>query len=327
LGQNQGLLFRITLLLLAAGLIALVLVMWGRNLLYTSCYEGLVFGLVAIGVYLTFRVLAFPDLSVDGTFPLGGAVCAVKIVDGWNPFVATLAAMGAGLCAGLVTGVLNTKLRLSGLLAGILVMVGLYSINLRILGGANVPLLRQRTIFDVVGDHLGLTGIALSIVTVLVVVVIVFVILNWFLRTDLGLALRATGDNEQMVRSLGSDTSKTVLLGCALSNGLVALAGALVAQNQGFSDVGMGIGMIVMGLATVIIGEGLIPTSGITLILVACLAGTFVYRLLINIALRIDWIRPGDLKLITAGLVIVVLALPHIRKVIRGEWIPPAKRV
>ena len=304
-----------------------MLVMWGRNLLYTSCYEGLVFGLVAIGVYLTFRVLAFPDLSVDGTFPLGGAVCAVKIVDGWNPFVATLAAMGAGLCAGLVTGILNTKLRLSGLLAGILVMVGLYSINLRILGGANVPLLRQRTIFDVVGDHLGLTGIALSIVTVLVAVVIVFIILNWFLRTDLGLALRATGDNEQMVRSLGSDTSKTVLLGCALSNGLVALAGALVAQNQGFTDVGMGIGMIVMGLATVIIGEGLIPTRGITLILVACLAGTFVYRLLINIALRIDWIRPGDLKLITAGLVIVVLALPHIRKMIRGEWIPPAKRV
>jgi len=327
LGQNQGLLYRITLLLLAAGLIVLVLVVWGRSLLYASCYEGLVFGLVAIGVYLTFRVLAFPDLSVDGTFPLGGAVCAVKIVDGWNPFVATLAAVGAGLCAGLITGILNTKLRLSGLLAGILVMVGLYSINLRILGGANVPLLRQRTIFDVVGDHLGLSGMTLSIVTVLVVVVIVFIILNWFLRTDLGLALRATGDNEQMVRSLGSDTSKTVILGCALSNGLVALAGALVAQNQGFSDVGMGIGMIVMGLATVIIGEGLIPTRGIALILVACLAGTFAYRLLINIALRIDWVRPGDLKLITAGLVIVVLALPHIRKMIRGEWIPPAKRV
>jgi putative ABC transport system permease protein len=214
------------------------------------------------------------------------------------------------------------------LLSGILVMVGLYSINLRIMGNkANVPLLRERTIFSIVGDHFGLNGITLSIVTVLVVVVIVFIILNWFLRTDLGLALRATGDNEQMVRSLGSDTSKTVLLGCAISNGLVAFAGALVAQNQGFTDVGMGIGMIVMGLATVIIGEGLIPTRGIALILIACLAGTFVYRLLINIALRIDWIRPGDLKLITAGLVIVVLALPHIRKTIRGEWIPPAKRI
>jgi len=327
LGHERGLVYRIIPLLLATGLIVLVLVVWGKNLLYASCYEGLVFGLVAIGVYLTFRVLAFPDLSVDGTFPLGGAICAIKIVDGWNPFVATLAAMGAGLCAGLVTGVLNTKLRLSGLLAGILVMVGLYSVNLRILGGANVPLLRERTIFSIVGEHLGIEAITLSIVTVLAVVVVVFIILNWFLRTDLGLALRATGDNEQMVRSLGSDTSKTVLLGCAISNGLVALAGALVAQNQGFTDVGMGIGMIVMGLATVIIGEGLIPTRGIALILIACLAGTFVYRLLINIALRIDWIRPGDLKLITAGLVIVVLALPHIRKMMRGEWIPPAKRV
>jgi putative ABC transport system permease protein len=292
-----------------------------------SCYEGLVFGLVAIGVWITFRALSFPDLSVDGTFPLGGAIAAVKIVDGWNPFVATLAAMGVGLCAGLLTGALNAKLRISGLLSGILMMVGLYSVNLRVMDGANVPLLRERTVFDVAGDYLGLEAITLSIVTVLVAVMVVFVILNWFLRTDLGLALRATGDNEQMVRSLGADTDKTVLLGCAISNGLVALAGALVAQNQGFSDVGMGIGMIVMGLATVIIGEGLIRPRGIAWVLLACLAGTFVYRLVINFALRIDWIRPGDLKLITAGLVVVVLALPYIRKRIRREWIPPAARL
>ena len=298
------------------------------SIFYMSCYEGLAFGLVAIGVYLTFRALAFPDLSVDGTFPLGGAVAAVLIAHhGFNPFVATLAAIGAGLCAGILTGALNAKLRISALLAGILMMVGLYSINLRIMGGANVSLLQERTIFHVAEDYLGLDGIALSIVTVLVAVIVVFVILNWFLRTDLGLALRATGDNEQMVRSLGTDTDKTVILGCAISNGLVALAGALVAQNQRFSDVGMGIGMIVMGLATVIIGEGLLRPRGIAWILLACLVGTFVYRLLINFALRINWIEPGDLKLITAGLVILVLALPYIRKRIRGEWVPPAVRL
>ena len=296
------------------------------NVLGISCYEGLVFGLVAIGIYLTFRVLAFPDLSVDGTFPLGGATAAILIVNGVNPFVATLCAFGSGLCAGLITGLLNTKLRISALLAGILMMVGLYSINLRIMGGANIPLIRETTSFDIIGQLLGLkSGIALSIVCVAIVVLILFAALNWFLRTEIGLALRATGDNEQMVRSMGMDTDKTVLLGCAIANGLVALAGSLVAQNQGFTDVGMGIGMIVLGLAAVIIGEGLFHPKGIAFILLACLGGTFVYRLLITIALRLG-MPPGDLKLITAALVIVALAIPYARKKIRREWLPPAAR-
>jgi len=297
------------------------------SVLGVACYEGLVFGLVTIGVYLTFRVLTFPDLSVDATFPLGGAIAAVLIVKGVNPFVATLTAFAGGLLAGSVTGLLNTKLRISALLAGILMMVGLYSVNLRILGGANIPLLREVTSFDMVAGLLGLnSGMVLSITLVAVVALIVFVILNWFLRTEIGLALRATGDNEQMVRGLGADTDKTVLMGCSISNGLVALAGALVAQNQGFSDVGMGIGMIVMGLAAVIIGEGLFHPKGITSILVACLGGTFVYRLFITIALRLG-MPPGDLKLVTALLVIVTLAIPYMRKKMRHEWLPPAERM
>ncbi len=292
-----------------------------------SFYEGLVFGLVAIGVYLTFRVLSFPDLSVDGTFPLGGAISAVLIVNGVHPFVATLAAVGLGLCAGLVTGLLNTKLRLPALLAGILMMVGLYSINLRIMGGANVSLLREVTTFDKVAEFLGLSGgsIVASIAVALVIAVTVFLILNWFLRTEIGLALRATGDNEQMVRGLGTDTDKNILMGCAISNGLVGLAGAVVAQGQGFADVGMGIGMIVMGLASVIIGEGLFRPRGMARLLLAAVGGAFCYRLFITIALRVG-MAPGDLKLITAVLVIIVLAVPYIRKKMRGEWIPPAVR-
>jgi putative ABC transport system permease protein len=292
-----------------------------------SFYEGLVFGLVAIGVYLTFRVLSFPDLSVDGTFPLGGAVAAVLIVNGTNPFLATLCAFGSGLVAGLITGLLNTRLRLPALLAGIIVMVGLYSVNLRIMGGANVSLLREVTAFDKVAGLLGLSSgsIEVSISLALVIAIIVFLILNWFLRTEIGLALRATGDNEQMVRALGSDTNKNILLGCAISNGLVALAGAVVAQGQGFADVGMGIGMIVMGLASVIIGEALVRPRGVARLLLAVVVGAFVYRLFIIIALRLG-MAPGDLKLITAVLVIIVLAVPHIRKKIRHEWVPPAAR-
>lgn len=296
------------------------------SVLSGACYDGLVFGLVTLGIYLTFRVLAFPDLSVDGTFPLGGAVAAALIIRGTDPFVATLAALFAGFCAGLITGLLNTRLRITALLAGILVAVALYSVNLRIMGGANASLIREVTVFDRIRDFLGMeSGIYLSITVVAVVGIIVFLILNWFLRTEIGLALRATGDNEQMVRSLGADTNKAVLLGCSVSNSLVALAGALVAQNQGFSDVGMGIGMIVMGLAALIIGEALFRPRGIAWVLLACFAGTFAYRLFLIVALRLG-MPPGDLKMITAALVVLALGIPFIRKKILGEWLPPATR-
>lgn len=297
------------------------------HLLSVSFYEGLTYGFVAIGVYITFRVLTFPDLTVDGSFALGGAVAAILIVSGVNPWLATVAALGAGLCAGLGTSLLNTKLRISALLAGILMMVALYSINIMIMGRANIPLLREITVFEQVSQFLGIkTGVTLSLVFMLILSCITLIILNWFLRTEIGLALRATGDNEQMVRGLGVDTNMTTILGVSISNGLVALSGALSAQNQGYSDVGMGIGMIVMGLASVIIGEGIFRPRGITSILLAVVGGTFAYRLFLGIALRLG-LPPANLKLITALLVIVALAIPYLRKKMRHEWIPPPVRM
>ena len=297
------------------------------NLLSISLYEGLAYGFVAIGVYITFRVLSFPDLTVDGSFPLGGSVAAILIINGVNPWLATTAALGAGSVAGLCTALLNTKLRINALLAGILMMVALYSINLMIMGRANIPLLRQVTVFEQVAHFFGTSlSIVLSIIFMAVLAIIILAALNWFLRTEIGLALRATGDNEQMVRGLGGNTDMTTMLGVSISNGFVALSGSLIAQNQGFSDVGMGIGMIVMGLASVIIGEGLFRPRGVTAILLAVFGGTFAYRLFIGIALRLG-LPPTNLKLITAVLVIVALAIPYVRKKIRGEWIPPAVRM
>lgn len=297
------------------------------RLLSFSLYEGLAFGFVTIGVYLTFRVLAFPDLTVDGSFALGGAVAAVLIVNGVNPFLATLAALGAGLCAGLATSLLNTKLKIPALLAGILVMVALYSINLRVMmGRPNLPLLREVTIFSLASQLLGLeTSIAYKLVVTGLLAVVVFFILNWFLRTEIGLALRATGDNEQMVRGAGVDTDKTIILGVSIANGLVAFSGGVLAQGQGFSDVGMGIGMIVIGLASVIIGEALFRPKGVARLLLATLGGTFVYRLVISVALRMG-MRATDLKLITAVIVIIAMAIPYLQKRIRREWLPPAPR-
>jgi len=296
------------------------------RLLGFSLYEGLAFGFVTIGVYLTFRVLAFPDLTVDGSFALGGAVAAVLIVNGVNPFLATLAALGAGLCAGLATSLLNTKLKIPALLAGILMMVALYSINLRVMGRSNLPLLRETTIFVLASQLPGLeTSIAYKLVVAGVLAVIVFFILNWFLRTEIGLALRATGDNEQMVRGAGVDTDKTTILGVSIANGLIAFSGGVVAQGQGFADVGMGVGMIIMGLAAVIIGEALFRPKGVARLLLAALGGTFVYRLVISVALRMG-MRAGDLKLITAVIVIIALAVPYLQKKVQHEWQPPAAR-
>jgi len=297
------------------------------NLLSISFYEGLAYGLVALGVYISFRVLSFPDLSVDGSFPLGGAVAAILIINGVNPWLATLVALLAGCLAGLGTGLLNTKLRINALLSGILMMVALYSINLLIMGRANIPLLRQITVFEEVSNLFGTgSGVILSIVFMVVLTAIILAVFNWFLRTEIGLVLRATGENEQMVRGLGGNTDMATMMGISLSNGMVALSGALIAQNQGFADVGMGIGMIVMGLASVIIGEGLFRPKGVTAVLLAVFGGAFVYRLFIGIALRLG-LPPTNLKLITALLVIVSLSVPFFRKKLRGEWIPPAVRM
>jgi putative ABC transport system permease protein len=207
-------------------------------------------------------------------------------------------------------------------------IVVLWSINLRIMHGANISLLRETTIFDQVAHFAGLRSgsIEVEIIIALVLAGIVFFALNWFLRTQVGLALRATGDNEQMVRGLGSDTEMNIMVGCCIANGLVALSGAVICQAQGFSDVGMGIGVLIMGLAAVIIGDALFRPRGVASMLLAATGGAFLYRLFITIALRLG-MAPADLKLITGVLVTAALTIPFIRKKLRHEWIPPASRL
>jgi putative ABC transport system permease protein len=297
------------------------------SLLSGSLYEGLAYGLMALGVYITFRVLSFPDLTVDGSFPLGGAVVAILIVGGANPWLATFAAFGAGVTAGLTTSLLNTKLRINALLAGILVGVALYSVNLMIMGRANISLLRNTTVFNQFSGLLGIQdSVTASIIFMVISGLIILGILNWFLHTEIGLALRATGENQQMVRGFGGNTDLTTILGVSIANGLVSLSGAFIAQNQGFADAGMGIGMIVMGLAAVIIGEGIFRPRNVTTVLLAVMGGTFIYRLFLGTALRLG-LPPVDFKLVTSALVVLALAIPFARKKLRGEWIPPSARM
>lgn len=286
------------------------------NITTITFEQGLAYALLALAVYLSFRTLNFPDLTVDGSFPLGGAVAAVLMDGGGDPFVATLAAVGAGLAAGTFTGLLNTKLKINALLSGILTMIGLYSINLAIMGRSNISLLRIDTVFDKVANVFGIsTSTTLVILSLAVLVTLIVIILARFLHTNMGLAIRATGDNSQMIRGLGVDTDKTKIIGLSLSNGLVALSGALVAQDQGFTDVGMGIGMIIIGLASVIIGESLFRPKTVTWTLVSVAGGSIVYRLFVAVALRLG-MAPGMLKLVTALLVIAVLAAPRYK----GMW-------
>ncbi|AUM65497.1 ABC transporter permease [Brevibacillus laterosporus] len=284
--------------------------------------QGLLFAVMVLGVFLTFRILNFPDLTVDGSFAMGGAIAATLIVDGMNPFLATALAMAGGAIAGVFTGVLTTKGKINGLLAGILTMIALYSINLRIMGKkSNIPLLREETLYtkaqavSIFDFQINGVSVASSIVF-LIMVLIVKLMLDWFLHTDLGLDIRATGDNDRMIRSFGANTDTTTIIGLALSNALVAASGALVAQYQGFADVGMGIGMIVIGLASVIIGEVLFGTKSIMRLTLAVILGSIVYRLVIAFALRQGFLA-SDMKLITAIIVIIALILPNIMK---GVW-------
>ncbi|MFO7819297.1 MAG: ABC transporter permease [Halanaerobacter sp.] len=278
--------------------------------------QGLVYGIMALGVYLTFRVLDFPDLTVDGSFPLGAALAARLIIAGISPLMATGAAVLSGMVAGVITGILNTKLKITGLLSGILTMTALYSINLRIMGRANIPLLGKSTIFNLF-ESLGLSTDMSILLSFLIISLLAKFIIDWVLQTELGLSLRATGDNKAMIRSLGVNTDNTVILGLALSNGLVALSGALVAQYQGFTDVKMGIGMIIIGLASVIIGETVISSERIKWATLGVLLGSVVYRSVITVALRMN-LNPNDLKLITALLVIGALGAPAIRSKLDG---------
>ena len=270
---------------------------------------GLIYGVMALGVFLTFRVLNFPDLTVDGSFTTGAATAAIGIVNGWNPVLATLAGFVTGFLAGTVTGLLHTKGKIDGLLAGILTMIALWSVNLRIMDGANVPLLRQDTVFtplddaDLLGTWGG-AGILLLVVALLGLVVV------WFLTTDLGLSIRATGDNGPMISSFGVSTDFTKTLTLALSNGFVGMCGALLAQYRGFADVSMGIGLILVGLASVIIGQAILGQRKLILAVFAVILGALLYQLIIFAALRVG-LDPNDMKAVTALLVVVALLLPR----------------
>ena len=282
------------------------------DLVISTISQGLLWALLAIGVYITFRVLDIADLTVEGSFPLGAAVAATLLTSGASPVTAILAACLAGALAGIVTGVLCTKLKIPALLAGILTMIALYSVNLRIMGKANLPLLAQDTIFSIVqipGLDMGMTVLAIGAGIVLIVAVLNY----WFFGTELGAAIRATGCNPHMIRANGVDTDIMIVLGLLLSNALVAISGALVAQNNGFADVGMGVGTIVIGLASVIIGEVLFGTRSFRNCLVSVILGSIVYRAVIAIVLQMG-MPPNDLKLFTAILVALALSMPLLQK-------------
>ena len=288
---------------------------------------GLIFALVALGVLLSFRLLRFPDLTVDGSFPLGGAVCAILIAKGIDPFSATIAATLAGAVAGLITGWLNVRLKIMDLLASILMMIALYSVNLRIMGGPNVPLINDPTVFNVL-QPAGLADYWWRPILMLLIVIAAKLAMDWFFSTERGLAIRATGSNARMARSQGINTGAMVLLGMAVSNALVGLAGALFAQTQGGSDISMGIGTIVIGLAAVIVGEAILPSRRIVYATLAVIVGAIVYRFFIALALNSDFIglKAQDLNLVTAVLVTIALVIPQLKRRLQHKRLADAPK-
>ena len=272
---------------------------------------GFIYSLVVIGVYLSFRTLQFPDLTVDGSFPLGAAVAATLIAARVDPYVATFAAVLAGACAGMITAWLSTHLRMLNLLAGILTMMALYSVNLRIMGRPNISLLGEKTILSGWLGHLP-TYLSLSVITIIVAFGI-----YWFLSTRMGLAIRATGSNAKMGRAQGINDRSMITVGLSASNALVALGGALYAQVHGFADVTMGFGTIIYGLAAVIIGEALFPTRTVFQAIGACILGGIIYFLLRAMALNVGFLQASDLNLVTAVLVATAMLLPNLKRKVR----------
>lgn len=271
---------------------------------------GLLYALMALGVYLTFRILNFPDLTVDGSFTTGAGIAGTMILAGYSPWISTIAAFFGGLAAGAVTGLLHTKGKINALLSGILMMIALYSINYRIMGRPNLSLLNADRVFPT--GEIGF-GASYAMFVGLFVVIIIKFILDWFLRTDIGLAIRATGDNQRMIRSFGANTDTTIITGVSLSNGLVAMSGAFVAQYQGFADLQMGVGMIVIGLASVIIGEVIFGTRTIFRATIAVILGAVIYRIVIALSLRYG-LEASDMKLMTALIVTVALVIPMVNQ-------------
>jgi putative tryptophan/tyrosine transport system permease protein len=289
---------------------------------------GLILSLLALGVFISFRIFEFPDITADGSITLGGAVTGVLLVAHVHPVIATAAAFLAGALAGMTTGILHTRFKINGLLSGILVMTALYSVNLHIMGKSNLPLLSERTLasmaesttLSVVGTtEVQLLGWAVStrdaavLVLALAMAAIVGTLLYLFFRTNLGTAMQAAGDNPQMIRALGVNVDNMIILGLSVSNGLIALSGGLLTQYQGFADVQMGIGMVVWGLASIIIGEALVGVRDLGFVIIGAVMGSILFRLIVALALR-GGLNPNDLKLITAAFVFLALVLPSLLK-------------
>jgi putative ABC transport system permease protein len=295
-------------------------------LLVSALNFGLIFAILALGVYISFRIFHFPDITADGSFALGAATTTTLLVAGWSPWLATSAGLLAGMLAGTTTGLLHTRFEINGLLSGILVMTALYSINLHILGRSNVSLGDSATLPKtwtnlssvLLGDSqrhniFGWTVGSQDIAVLLFMTLMIFATgigLFLFLQTNLGTAMRAAGDNPQMIRALGASDKRLLILGLALANALIALSGALLAQYQEFADVQMGIGMVVWGLASVIIGESLVGSSRFGILIAGTIIGSLLFRMMIAIALRCG-LNPNDLKLITALFVFAALVAPR----------------
>ena len=281
------------------------------SIILSAIGQGLLWGLLGLGLYLTFRILDFPDLTVEGTFPLGACVCVAAITHGLSPFIGLLLSLLAGALAGLATGLLYTKLNIPNILAGILVMTGMYSIDLRILGRSNVGLLNYQTFFNY--DFIQqLPDYLVAIVIGVIFVVVVITLLTGFINTDLGQAFVATGDNERMAASFGINTDNTKILGLMVSNGIIGLAGGMIAQHDGYADVNMGIGTIVIGLAAIIIGEVLLPNLSLSGRLIAIIIGSIAYRFVILIVLQLGF-NTNDTKLLSAIILALCLAIPVLR--------------
>ena len=288
------------------------------NLAVSTVAQGLLWAVMALGVYVTFRVLDLADLTCEGSFPLGAATAATLMASGHSVSTAILAAAVAGMLAGAVTGFFTTKMKIPALLAGILTMIALYSVNLRIMGKANLSLLGVDTVFTYTQQALGLNNAYTTFVVGLAATLLIGIGMYWFFGTEIGAAIRATGFNQQMIRAQGVNTDMTIILGLIISNALISVSGALVGQNNGFADVGMGVGTIVIGLASVIIGEVLFGTRSFKNCMISVVLGSVVYRIVIAVVLQMG-MPPNDLKLFTSVLVAIALSMPLIKAKFKGR--------
>jgi len=294
---------------------------------------GLILGLLSLGVFISFRIFNFADITAEGSITLGASIAAAMIVAGYPPLTATLVALAGGFLAGALTGILHTRFNINGLLSGILVMTALYSVNLHVMGKSNIPLMSEKTVitffenietlFPGTSGNISLPGgvIPAKDIFVLGCILALTSLTGWllylFLKSNFGTAMRATGNNQQMIRALGVNTNAMMITGLGISNALIALSGALLAQYQGFADVQMGIGMMVLGLASVIIGEALIGEKTLGYLIAGAIVGSVIFRLLVAVALRLG-MNPNDLKIITAVFVFIALILPGMMKKKRG---------